>query len=264
MRDPRWLRSGVLALGFGALAAILHAILTGATGLWTALQIWPMQPIFADLRTVPLPSELSGADALALVRLESPADPWGRVFNYPEVWSWLMVPFAACPDRNLCLGLLLLALLTAAYVAASLTLRDRVMLGLLPVFFLSPPVFLLIERGNNDSVVFLLLLVAVGIGSAFARGLLTGVAGGLKVFPVAALIAQPRYFRSLPWLAGVALSLPLLLWALSDLQAIRSATPVGATRAFGVASLGKLAFLLAERYALLIPKALAEPATIVA
>lgn len=88
--------------------------------------------------------------------LENPIDPFGRVFNYPAIWLYLADLFAFDGEDVMPVGIALILLFTVS--VSFLFKTKRIKQGLLYLaFIVSPPVLLLMERGNIDSVLFLLV-----------------------------------------------------------------------------------------------------------
>lgn len=88
--------------------------------------------------------------------LENPIDPFGRTFNYPTIWLFLADLFSFEGKDVVPVGLMLLLLFSLS--VSFLFQAKRYKQGLLYLaFILSPPVLLLLERGNIDSVLFMLV-----------------------------------------------------------------------------------------------------------
>jgi len=88
--------------------------------------------------------------------LENPIDPFGRKFNYPPIWLHLADSFHF--DRNdvvpVGLTLIFLFAVTACFLFKVKNVKQSLFFL---AFFFSPPVLLLLERGNSDSVLFMLV-----------------------------------------------------------------------------------------------------------
>lgn len=152
------------------------------------LGVPPMRPPFADMRVITGAAEglRSGLDPMR----ENPADPWGRLFNYPRLWLAL-APLGVAPRHTVALAL-------AAWAAAALGLVwlarqvDRPLAAwAFAATLFSPAWAFALERANTDLVVFGLLAAAA---AAFERRpvlatSVVGFASALKLFPIAALAA---------------------------------------------------------------------------
>jgi hypothetical protein len=204
---------------------------------WQGLAFAPIRrlamvtPPFADMAMLTHSARCSGS----LVDLFEGAvncDPYGRLFTYPPLALW-MFRFLGLSSASLgWLGLLLgvvAALLTSEFF---FTLIPSALVAgiLLSVAYLSLPFQLVLERGNNDLIVFLLLaLLSFAIareqrGSAVAAAGLGFLAVATKILPLFGIVAthglQPwagstmgPSARSLRWAvlgasAGLALVLP--------------------------------------------------------
>lgn len=218
MRDlANGCRLALLALA-GCLIAAVATL--GWSGGFAWFGVPALEPPFADLRTIP--AALAAAEAGLDPRLANPGDPWGRPFNYPDVWLWLFAALARLGDPVAMTGIAQAALL----LALALRLADR---GHGPFVLLcaaSPVMLLLIERGNHDGLVFLLTLAGLR-GSGMAAGMALGLAAGLKLYPLAAAPIAAWATGSRGRRLGLLLAGPLVLWALLQWREIAAATPQG-------------------------------------
>ena len=185
------------------LGAILILALLSAFGVWDlkhtesawahlGVRTVEQKQTFGDLRTVlgAVDCERRGAD----VYVSNPCGPDGWPTNHPPIWLLL--------DRT---GLGLWATnwiglaMAAAFVAGLVLLFVEVRLcwawlALATAF--SPMSLLLIERGNTDSIVWVLLLAAALAMAqktgwrAMAGGLIVGFATALKFFPLSFAFAN--------------------------------------------------------------------------
>ena len=113
---------------------------------WRLTRVHHMSPLFADLRTIP---DTTNFDH---VRENISIDPWGRLFNYPEIWVYIISFFKLFSDPYHTIGLMQLLLYPIFFFIAAKRFKNSN--ELLAFFFLycSPPIFLLLERGNNDGL----------------------------------------------------------------------------------------------------------------
>jgi len=212
-----------LAAVLAVLALLIHY---GWDATWSGYGIHPLQPVFADLRTIQ-----AGLEAVRLgldPQVSNPADPWGRPMNYPSVWLGLARIMHWEVQRNY----MIFALVSVgAFLACCHDLIRRWPSWWTVALALSQAPALLVERANNDGVIFVLLYFsAVTVRPLFA-GLLP-LAALLKLYPVLALpafAARPRPL--LVAAAGCAFALVLLL---PELPLIRASTPVSPTMSFGL------------------------------
>lgn len=198
---------------------------------------WQTWPPFHDLRILLTACELfaQGGDPIA-----SASSP----YNYPPVW----------------LGLAALGMTSAHTLWAGLTIVAFFLLGLSALLWaaagqprhwawiflvVTPPVLTAMERGNNDLIIFLLILAAGAwvrgrFAPYFAAGLIA-LATVLKLYPLAAFAALPEGLRRRQ-LAGLLLLVACLLglYAIKDGREIWAAstkTPLSSVYSYGVTDL---------------------------
>jgi hypothetical protein len=157
---------------------------------WGPLGVPGMNPKFGDLKSVT--SAVDCMESLQYIDVyQSNCDYWQRPFNYPPVWvdifrfmqlntdSVTAVGMALAVSTSILLGCWALYTLRRAYSIFSFLF--------LMIFSLSPSIFLLDERGNVDSVIFLFLSIIIHL---FLRNrikfslIITTFAGILKVYPL--------------------------------------------------------------------------------
>jgi len=211
----------------GAVALILALLLRyGWDAVWLAYGIHPLQPAFADLRTIQagLDSLRHGLDP----QLLNPTDPWHRPMNYPSVWLHLARALHWENERSY---LVFAGLSVAAFLGCCADLIRRWPSWWTVVLALSQAPALMAERANNDCVIFALLyLSAISARPLFA--LLVPLSSLLKIYPVLALPAFAA--RRGPLLLAGLLCAAALLALIPELGAIRGATPVSPTVSFGL------------------------------
>lgn len=245
MAPHRWALCSV-ALLFALAGSLALADRLDAVEL---LGVPPMRPPFADLRVLTGAAEglRAGLDPMR----ENPADPWGRLLNYPRVWL-VLAPLGVAPRHIVALALALWA--AAALGLAWLARRaDRPLAAwALACSVLSPAWAFALERANTDLLVFALLVAAA---AAFERrpalgASVVGLASALKLFPIAALaVALERRPLARRAGAGVLVAFALYFVAIrGDLERIAANTqhwpplshgvalaPAWASRSLGVA-----------------------------
>jgi hypothetical protein len=223
-----------LACYIGAVAA------AGSTGfdLWRQLGVPTASPSFLDTRVIVSGWECTrdGLDVL----VENPCDPWQRPTNYPRIWmavASLGLDESSAVPLGLATG--------AAFLLAVLALIGRLNVGATVVYaavVLSPAVMFGVERGNNDLVVFALVVA----GLTFFRSkavLLRAVCYSLFLF-AAVLKLYPAFafsvlLRQAPRRAALAVMVTVVPFAayvaatLDDLRLISSATPRPVSLAYG-------------------------------
>jgi len=88
--------------------------------------------------------------------LENPIDPLGREFNYPPIWLYVsdFLHFDGKDVVPVGLTLIFLFTLTTCFLFKAKNVKQCL---IFLTFFFSPPVLLLLERGNSDGVLFMLV-----------------------------------------------------------------------------------------------------------
>jgi hypothetical protein len=156
-----------------------------------------MTQSFADLRLITSASECSQLHEWNLNSIS--CDPWGRAFNYPSVWVQIFAFFHITQAQTDLLGCIEIILLCFAIfywinlghrnIPKNLSLLKFTTLIVLLLF--SPPLLLLMERGNIDMLIFAGLTYSYHLlrkqrhyfGAPFLAFL-----GLLKIYPFIALL----------------------------------------------------------------------------
>jgi hypothetical protein len=175
---------------------LLLALLYGRLGYvtsWSDLGVSSMPPVFGDLRNITSAFDChrEGFDPL----VADPCDPWHRPMNYPRVF---LLPERLGLDQRATVWVG--SLLVAAFFACALAwVGDGTILdGLIFAALLcSPAVMLAVERGNNDILIFCLLIVAIGLLKERGRTrslayMAIGAASILKFYPIVAIASALR------------------------------------------------------------------------
>src|SRR2546421_5893557 len=164
--DGRLLVLAVLACYFGALAIV------GAETFWRRAGVPHVSPSFTDMRSITSGWECT-RKGLSVVP-HDPCDRWHRPVNYPKLW--LAPSFLGLgPSSTVYLGVAAVC----AFLASVWRLAGRVQPigGLVYAGAIcSPAVMLGIERGNNDLVVFSLVVLALVVFPRGGRGRARGSA----------------------------------------------------------------------------------------
>ncbi len=200
--------------------------------LLSSLGVDAINPIFSDLIAILAAGEAHqlGWDVFA----NNPLDP----LNRPHVYGpwWLVVGQMGLVRADAWwLGLLLLGsfLAAAVIVLAPRNLRSA---GLGILLLASPPVLLAMERGNNDLIIFLLLVSAVWLVTRQTRvgmiggGALVVLAAALKLYPLVALPAlavRSASRRVVLWLVGGtgAICLLIVMYSLDVYRKVAEIAP---------------------------------------
>lgn len=216
------------------LLAVIVSV-AGIADLWLLLRVHHF-PGFPDLAQITYSADCTQPDAGAVGSVD--CDPFGRPYNYPPAWAATFRALGIGRDATIVLGVALAAVALAALAAVLLRVRPGLTgrkIALLCAAVASPPMFLMIERGNSDEIILVLLAAAALAANHRWRVvsvLALVLASGLKLYPVGAFAWAVRSPRTLAiGLAGAAAAIGLL--ALPWLSAIRAATPSGTVTSFG-------------------------------
>jgi hypothetical protein len=238
-----FLRNPVLLIVAAAAAMIAFLAWLGGGSVQQGV-FWfgipPMKPVFADLRLL-----LSGVDCAATghdVLAANPCDPWKRPFNYPRVWLAVLGAIGLGQRAAPGFGLLLAAVFAACalYILRACPASGRWAAVLAAI---SPAAMFMVERGNNDIVIFALLTLAVALrGRLGAAGPLAAtpglilIAAAAKLFPAVAFAMLARGWNRRQLIAGgVGLLATLaLFWATADdIAKIAKGTATSPNLSFG-------------------------------
>lgn len=185
-----------------------------------------MEPRFADVRTI------TGAHTALAQGLDplvsNPGDPWHRPLNYPRVWVQL-AELGIGPQHTDLLaffffGIFVIGLVMLVPLATTTAITAALVLALF-----SPATWLLLERANNDLVLFGVLAAAAFLAAKRPRltAALVGLGSVLKLYPIFGLAAlctsagRPSLRKIVPL---VALFFGYVAWIHDDLRLIRANT----------------------------------------
>lgn len=200
---------------------------------------------YQDLRQVTASSECLIQDPDRNIFAQT-CDPYERPYNYPVIWAKGLAFAGVTSAWTEPLGIAFSLLLSMAFWVIGWTLISDGTRGFAySIYFaavVSPPVFLLLQRGNIDALV-LVLLVASAVYISKERpsfaGIGLGLATALKFFPMPGSLAllglktgklRAISLFTIVTVIGVGISIP-------DLAAIAAGTPQPMTAGFGAAVL---------------------------
>ena len=184
---------------------------------WDALVRISLEETFGDLRLLTTNSEcyLDGITQVSNLN----CDPWGRDFNYPRVWLELATFFQVKESHTEIIGVILILLLFLTFMSLIFLMRPksmstdisenfRIVIG--TVVFCSPPSFFLAERGNIETIVFLLLLLIAFLPPRFFyfSVVIWILASNLKIYPLVSatyMFLYPGKSRRALWCLGLGL-----------------------------------------------------------
>jgi hypothetical protein len=226
------------ALGCYLGAVLVFSRVTHDFDLWALLGVPTASPSFLDTRVIASGWECTrqGFDVLA----ENPCDPRSRPTNYPRIWMSL-APLGLSQGHAVIIGLATWAI----FFAAVFFFIGRVTKGEALVYaaiLLSPSVMFGVERGNNDLVIFAVVVAALAMvragrplvrAGSYALFLLAAL---LKIYPAFAftvLLRQGRRRAAVGLAATLVPTVFYLLLTRNDLQLISDATPRPVSLAYG-------------------------------
>lgn len=175
----------------------------------------------------------------------SSTELFNRTMNYPIIWVYIFHFISSFGNPVIILGITQLIIYTLFAKLILLQTKENFYIYLFVLF--SPPILLMLERGNMDCIVFFLLFFSF-LSKNYLSGFLIGIAASLKVYPIFVL---PFYFFfkkfNKSFFIGFTITLPLIFWTFLQLNTLIGQTPISFSTSFGIYS-----------FALLIIKALKE------
>jgi hypothetical protein len=211
-------------------------------GTWAWLSGSAWLPEFNDLRQLTFTAECAGADPTWTINSQT-CDPNDRAYNYPSLWISILKGFGVTSAHTAIVGWILIGLMVITIALLTFHLRSRILsisqVAVLSLAAISPPVWLAMDRGNSDVVIFFLVVAAIGLGSTKFRDVsvaLLMIATALKIYAFGAGL----WFLSLGR-RGMVFALVLAIFVLSyalymreELSVISQRTPRPNHMAFGV------------------------------
>jgi len=219
----------VPAAALGLLSLVLEL-----TGRWLVVGVRDL-PTFLDLAQVTYNADCTDPSAGTVGA--DVCDPAGRPYNYPPVWTEVLRLLGVGAADTLWFGsLLVLAALLAlsAFYGHVVGRPTPGRVAVVTALTASPPMFLMVARGNTDLFVLVALVAAallISSGRAWWAVPFIAVSAGLKLFPSGAVLALGRLRQFLVVTGCSLLSLGLL--ALPYWKEIRAATPSVNVTTFG-------------------------------
>jgi hypothetical protein len=208
---------------------------------WSRLFVPTMHPSFGDLRSITSTAECFALDSTWSYTTES-CDPWQRKYNYPIIWIKTFSFLGLRQSHTFALGVAIFFILLCTLLYWNLkiigTKFEFWQVASLTTIYISPPLLLLVERGNTDSLIFALLTLLTSvrkkIGPIFFSTALAFLSY-FKLFVVGAMVIvfcterkwQLRIFH-------IALFATVLLALKDELPYIRNFTAVTFWTSFGI------------------------------
>lgn len=198
---------------------------------------YKVKPIFADLITIiPTKFELNEILLNENQRFSS-TETMNRSMNYPILWVYIFdylnnftIPHIFFGNAQLILYFLVLIIY---HLFKNFNFLNF-------FIFLSPPIFLLLDRGNNDLIIFFLILIAVNLNGFFS-GLIIGIASALKIYPIFLCFIYLNFSKKkVSFLLGFLITLPIIYMSFKDLFLYVSTTSISFSSSFGILSFSLL------------------------
>jgi hypothetical protein len=198
--DGRWVLALILFAYFATLVGLARS--RDLVSAWHTLGVAASPHPFLDARFVTgtADSYRTGYDPY----VENPYDPFGRPMNYPRIWLALAA-LGLSQDHTMIVGIGLAVIYFGSLLCWAGRLNPAQGL-ILAAFLCSPHVMWMVERGNGDQVIFILLATALTLVRRHpeARTILyTSIiaASFLKYYPAAGLltVVRERSWRALIW-----------------------------------------------------------------
>ena len=190
--------------------------------------------LFSDLIVIiPNLDELSNWNLFDLEKRSS-TELFNRIMNYPVIWVYIFDFLSWFGNPAIIFGVI--ELFIYILFAKIILLQSNKNFYLYFFMLFSPPVLLMLERGNIDCIIFFLLLSSV-LSKNYFSGFLLGLAASLKVFPILIL---PFYFFfkkiNKKFLIGFITTIPLIFWTFLQLKILIATTPISFSSSFGIYS----------------------------
>ena len=172
-------------------------LMLGLKSNFHLLGVPAMNLSYADLRLITTASECLQNSSWSIE--SASCDPWGRPFNYPTIWVKIFAFLGINEAHTQFIGGLQILILSSAFFYWVWEFRGRneikegiIYLTLIAGFLLSPPILLLMERGNIDTLIFAgLTLAAICLRRQLIliSGLILAFLGSLKIYPFVGVYA---------------------------------------------------------------------------
>ena len=190
--------------------------------------------IFSDLLVIiPNLDEFSNWSFFDIEK-KSSNEMFNRIMNYPLIWTYIFNFLSYFGDPILIFGIIELTLYVIFANLILLQVNKNFYIYLFLLF--SPPILLMLERGNIDCFIFFLLLAGTLMRN-YISGFLTGFAISLKYYPILLL---PMYFIfnniNKKFIMGFLLTLPLIILTFLQVKIMLATTPVSFSSSFGIYS----------------------------
>ena len=211
------------------------------SGKWSIYGIPPMGSLFEDLQS--LTATVSCSEGSSLGDLNSPTcDPFGRPFNYPTVWVKIFSFFHLTFNHTHLIGYVFTFLIFCVLLFwgwyAKLNKNRITDVLVFTLFSISAPVYLLVERGNIDTIILSgLTIISILLMKKRYRiaGIFIAILSGLKIYPLGAFLLILESKILLRKMAPSVILAGIFLFSiLGELKMIRDRTPFNKNYSFGI------------------------------
>ena len=211
--------------------------------VWRDYDFWKipsMGSIFEDLQTLTFNVGCSASSEFWQVSVRG-CDPFGRPINYPSIWLKIFRLFEFGPEDTFLLGCIFVASISICVLFWARLASNFKLNHLSSIFFAvivcTPPIMLLVERGNIDSVIFsgtTLVSYMVMKGRIKAPAILLLLLALAKIFPIGGVLffAKSARLKSSALILFCFIIYVILFF--DDLVKIRRNTPFIENVSFGV------------------------------
>lgn len=224
--DGRFL---IIAILFGYFSLLfISSFFTDYYLFWKKLGVPSLNPTFIDLRSVLIAlkcARLGGNTVSNESNCE--ADPIINMIGYPRLWI-IFSPLGLDEKYTFFIGILLglLFYLVTLKIIGKINFSEALIYSLI---LCSPPVMLLIERGNVDIIVYLFLSLVLIILSKSQKMiykcvayLLIVLSGLLKLFPIFGLAVLLRERKKTFWFLLISFATPFIVYYLINLKELKA------------------------------------------
>ena len=190
--------------------------------------------LFSDMiMIIPNLEELSNWNLFDSEKRSS-TELFNRIMNYPVIWVYIFNFLSWFGNPAIIMGVI--QLFIYILFAKIILLQTNKNFYLYFFILFSPPLLLMMERGNMDCFIFFLLFCSI-LTKNYLSGFLLGLAASLKVYPIFIL---PFYFFfkkfNKKFFIGFIITLPLILWTFFQLNILIGTTPISFSTSFGIYS----------------------------
>ena len=212
------------------------------TDSWQIFFVPTLHPNFADLRSI-ITNAFCYAEDPNWTYESQPCDPWGRKFNYPTIWLKVLNNTGLINENftnSIGFVFFILLLGSLAYWNMRIIKRNYFLWQVitLSLIYISPPILLLVERGNTDILIFSTVTFLCAINkkiSSIKINTMISILSIFKIYTLGAIFLQYFYERNTKKnVFNTFLVLLTLYFLKNELMYIRNNTGVTYWTSFGI------------------------------